>query len=124
MPRFAIAWRPATVLMAVLLVNTACAGGTAERGSSASTSMEHTGPRPTLAGELGAFARQWFARMRECGDDVRELMQDGYATACVGDAPFGYVNVFRAHMNVGFFYGPSLTIPRACWKELVSVCAM
>lgn len=58
--------------------------------------------------ELGAMARTWFARMRECGDDVRELMHDGCPTACVADAPFGYVNVFRAHANVGFFYGAEL----------------
>ena len=63
------------------------------------------------ATELGAFARQWFARMRGCGDDVLELMHDGYATACVEDAPFGYVGVFRAHANVGFFRGADLKDP-------------
>jgi len=25
-------------------------------------------------GELGAIARQWFERMRRCGDEVRELL--------------------------------------------------
>jgi len=25
--------------------------------------------------------------------------------ACLGDAPFGYVNVFHSHVNVGFFHG-------------------
>ena len=49
--------------------------------------------------------------MRECGNDVRELMHDGSPTACVGDAPFAYVNVFRAHANVGFFYGAELEDP-------------
>ncbi len=34
---------------------------------------------------LRAIARAWFERMRECGDDVRELMHDGCPTACVGD---------------------------------------
>jgi hypothetical protein len=29
----------------------------------------------------------------------------------VGDAPFAYVNVFRAHANVGFFYGAELVDP-------------
>ena len=53
--------------------------------------------------ELGSIARTWWARMRECGDDVRELMHDGCPVACVQDAPFGYVNVFTAHVNVGFF---------------------
>jgi hypothetical protein len=63
------------------------------------------------AAGLGAIARTWFMRMRECGDDVRELMHDGCPTACVEDAPFGYVNVFRAHSNVGFFYGAELEDP-------------
>jgi len=60
------------------------------------------------APELGAIARKWFIQMRECGDDVRELMHDGCPVACVGDGPFGYVNVFRAHVNVGFFHGAEL----------------
>jgi hypothetical protein len=58
--------------------------------------------------ELGSIAREWFARMRECGGDVRELLHDGHPTACVGDAGFGYVNVFTAHVNVGFFKGAEL----------------
>ena len=61
--------------------------------------------------ELGAIARTWFLQMRECGEDVRELMHDGCPVACVGDAPFGYVNVFRAHVNVGFFIGSELNDP-------------
>jgi len=56
-------------------------------------------------------ARTWFARMRSCGDDVRELMHDGCPTACVGDAAFGYVNAFRAHVNVGLFWGAKLKDP-------------
>jgi hypothetical protein len=61
--------------------------------------------------ELGAIARKWFARMRECGDDVRELLHDGHPTACVGDTAFGYVDVFKAHVNVGFFLGADLPDP-------------
>ena len=61
--------------------------------------------------ELGSIAHEWFARMRKCGDDVRELMHDGCPVACVGAAPFGYVNVFRAHVNVGFFMGAELKDP-------------
>ncbi len=49
--------------------------------------------------------------MRGCGADVRELLHDGHPTACVGDAPFGYVNAFSAHVNVGFFYGAALDDP-------------
>jgi hypothetical protein len=63
------------------------------------------------AGELGAIAREWFEAMRECGDEVRELLHDGCPVACLGDAPFGYVNVFRSHVNVGFFHGAALADP-------------
>jgi hypothetical protein len=49
--------------------------------------------------------------MRACGDDVRELLHDGHPTACVGDAAFGYVNAFKAHVNVGFFRGAELADP-------------
>ena len=62
--------------------------------------------------ELGAIARQWFTRIRECGDDVRELMHDGCATACIGDVPFAYVGVYKAHVNVGFFLGSTLRDPK------------
>lgn len=62
-------------------------------------------------GELGAIARNWFTLIRQCGPDVRELMHDGCPTACVQDAAFAYVNVFRAHVNVGFFHGASLPDP-------------
>lgn len=61
--------------------------------------------------ELRSIAQKWFARMRQCGDDVRELMHDGCPVACVEDAPFGYVNSFKSHVNVGFFYGAALEDP-------------
>ena len=63
------------------------------------------------AGELGAIAREWFEVMRNCGDEVRELVHDGCPVACLGDVPFGYVNVFKAHVNVGFFHGAELADP-------------
>jgi|SRR5579871_5131967 len=62
-------------------------------------------------GELGSIARRWFTAMRGCGDEVREVLHDGVATACLGDAPFGYVGVYTAHVNVGFFYGAALADP-------------
>ena len=62
-------------------------------------------------GELGAIAERWFAVMRDCGDEVREVLHDGCPVACLGDAPFGYVNVFTAHVNVGFFHGAALEDP-------------
>lgn len=65
---------------------------------------EHTG-------ELGVIAHRWFEVMRACGDDVRELLHDGHPTACVGDVAFGYVNAFKAHVNVGFFRGAEIADP-------------
>jgi hypothetical protein len=61
--------------------------------------------------ELDATARHWFEVMRNCGDEVRELVHDGCPTACLGDVPFAYVNVFTSHVNVGFFQGASLPDP-------------
>jgi len=61
--------------------------------------------------DLRSIARLWFTQMRRCGDDVRELMHDGCPVACVEDAPFGYVNTFKNHVNVGFFYGALLEDP-------------
>lgn len=62
-------------------------------------------------GELGKIAQRWFEAMRACGDDVRELLHDGHPTACVADAAFGYVNAFKAHVNVGFFRGAEIADP-------------
>jgi hypothetical protein len=62
-------------------------------------------------GELGALAHDWFEAMRKCGDEVREIFHDGCPVACLGDAPFGYVNVFTSHVNVGFFHGAALPDP-------------
>jgi hypothetical protein len=62
--------------------------------------------------ELGTTAQRWFEAMRDCGGDVRELLHDGHPTACVGDAAFAYVNVFTAHVNVGFFRGAEIADPK------------
>jgi hypothetical protein len=61
--------------------------------------------------ELGSIARRWFALMRGSGAEVRELLHDGYPTACVEDAPFAYVSVFGDHVNVGLFHATSLPDP-------------
>jgi hypothetical protein len=64
-----------------------------------------------IPGELGAIARRWFAAMRSCGSDVRDLLHDGCPTACVEGAGFAYVATFTAHVNVGFFHGVDLADP-------------
>lgn len=65
---------------------------------------EHTG-------ELGLFAERWFNVLRNCGDDVREILHDGHPTACVSDSAFAYVNAFKAHVNIGFFRGTEIADP-------------
>jgi hypothetical protein len=61
--------------------------------------------------ELGFLAKFWFDQMRFAGNDVLDLVHDGYPVACIDDAAFGYVNVFTSHLNVGFFAGAFLPDP-------------
>ena len=61
--------------------------------------------------EMRRLAEPWFECMRSCGADVRELMHDHAPTACVDNAAFAYVAAFKAHVNVGFFQGASLSDP-------------
>ena len=63
------------------------------------------------AGELGSIAHRWFEVMRKCGDEVRELLHDGCPVACLGDAPFGYVNVVTSHGQGGCCHGAALPDP-------------
>jgi hypothetical protein len=60
---------------------------------------------------LRRMVQPWFEHMRRCGADVGELLHDGCPVACVQDAPFAYVNSFKAHANVGFFHGAALADP-------------
>lgn len=62
-------------------------------------------------GDLGVVAQFWFGVMRGCGDGVREVLNDGHPVACVGDAAFAYVDIFRAYASVGFFHGAALPDP-------------
>ena len=61
--------------------------------------------------ELKSIAQRWFAEIRQCGSDVRELMHDGCPVACVEDVAFAYVSAFKTHVNVGFFCGVRLADP-------------
>jgi hypothetical protein len=62
-------------------------------------------------GELASLASTWFKAVRGCGADVLEVMHDGHPTACVREAPFAYLGLFKAHVNLGFFHGASLPDP-------------
>jgi len=60
---------------------------------------------------LRRMVQPWFEQMHSCGAHVLELLHDGCPVACVDDAPFAYVNAFKAHANVGFFHGAALADP-------------
>jgi hypothetical protein len=60
---------------------------------------------------IRAWMQEHDGALGAIGDEVRELLHDGCPVACLGDAPFGYVNVFRSHVNVGFFQGATLADP-------------
>jgi len=60
---------------------------------------------------LCLLAKRWFEQWRSCGPDVVELLHDGQPTACVGGIALGYVAVYRAHVNIGFFLGATLEDP-------------
>lgn len=61
--------------------------------------------------ELRRMAQPWFEALRVLGPDVRELMHDGWPTACVQDAAFAYVAAFSAHADIGFYFGAELDDP-------------
>ncbi|MEQ8313139.1 MAG: DUF1801 domain-containing protein [Gammaproteobacteria bacterium] len=63
--------------------------------------------------ELYTIARYWFGKFCDCGHDVEVQLHDGCPTACVQGAAIGYVNVFKQHVNVGFYTGASLDDPEA-----------
>lgn len=60
---------------------------------------------------LRLVAATWFARLRDLGDDVRELLHDGHPTACVDDLAFAYVDAFTTHASIGFYRGAMLDDP-------------
>ncbi len=66
---------------------------------------------PWLEGKpdrLKPIATKWFAAIKKCGLDVQDIFHDGCPVGCVDNAPFAYVNVFKSHVNLGFFYGVDL----------------
>lgn len=60
---------------------------------------------------LRDLATKWFGVIKNSGPDVQPIFHDNYPIGCVEDAPFAYVNVFTAHVNVGFFHGVDLPDP-------------
>ena len=84
--------------------------------SAMSSALAHAaataGSRPSLLRRLReALARRRAAHSQAGGRIAGRGGADGCPVACLGDAPFGYVNVFTTHMNVGFFQGASLPDP-------------
>ena len=60
---------------------------------------------------LRSPAATWFQAIMDCGPDVQGIFHDDYPIGCVEEAPFAYVNVYQAHLNIGFFYGVDLPDP-------------
>lgn len=54
------------------------------------------------------LAVRWFNEILNCGSDAQSIFHDGCPMGCVNSTPFAYVNAFRAHVNIGFFYGTEL----------------
>ena len=61
---------------------------------------------------LRGIATTWCEILRSQGDNICELMHDGHPTFCVGSIALAYVNVFKSHVNVGFFQGADLDDPQ------------
>ena len=51
---------------------------------------------------LGAIAKLWFDVLRNCGDDVKEILHDNHPTVCVGDAAFAYVNALKHLIDTAY----------------------
>jgi hypothetical protein len=63
-------------------------------------------------GDLGVLARQWFEVLSNCGNDVEETLHDYQPTVCVQGAAFAYIDIYKAHINIGFFQGADLPDPQ------------
>ena len=61
-----------------------------------------------MSNELHPLAKKWMKEIQYCGKDVKIIFHDFYPMGCVDNAPFAYVNVYKHHMNVGFFFGAEL----------------
>ena len=61
--------------------------------------------------DLRPFVQTWFTALRRCGEDIRELMHDGWPTACVETAAFAHVAAYQNHVSVYFFFGALLDDP-------------
>ncbi|OEK00541.1 hypothetical protein BFP97_03035 [Roseivirga sp. 4D4] len=57
------------------------------------------------APDLQDIVVKWFNAIRNAGDMAKVIFHDGHPTGCVEGAPFAYVNAYKAHVNLGFFYG-------------------
>ncbi len=55
--------------------------------------------------DLRQLVVKWFNAIGNVGDMAEIVFHDGHPTGCVEGAPFAYVNAYKAHVNLGFFYG-------------------
>ena len=63
-------------------------------------------PRP-----LSNLAKRWFQKIKGYAPDIRETIHDGFPAACIDRFPFAYVDSFKSHVNMGFYYGAFLPDP-------------
>lgn len=60
---------------------------------------------------LSAITTKWFKVLKNCGPAVQDIFHDDHPVLCVETAPFAYIDVFKSHINLGFFYGAELPDP-------------
>lgn len=61
--------------------------------------------------DMRLLVRPWHEALRALDPDIRELLHDGWPTACAGEAAFAYVAAYSAHAAIGFHFGADLPDP-------------
>lgn len=54
--------------------------------------------------DLHPLVIKWFNAIQDIGEIVDVIFHDNHPVGCVEGAPFVYVNAYKAHVNIGFFY--------------------
>jgi hypothetical protein len=54
---------------------------------------------------LQAEAMRWYQEIEAIGPEVEMIFHDDHPIGCVEDAPFAELQVYSAHINLGFYYG-------------------
>lgn len=73
--------------------------------------------------DLGSIAQYWFEVIRDCGDDVLELMHDGCPLAVLPMPLLPMSTHSRITPTSGSFVAQSWPTQRVCLRALASTCA-